>query len=301
MTNEQSVSNNDLLKELLSTVKDLQMEVAILKSGATGGSSSHPPMATLSQNDSAVCGKDPPVKRVRSEEGEISEEDPPSSDEDNDDTFTLTEAGSAFMEAAFKTKLNAASRKKMAKLGTPNCRWTKSPELDSFIASTIPKEVVRNDNAAQKTQRLWLEASAVLAAIVDKSDTAEISDGEIIQGIRNAILLLGNASQQHSLQQRKTILQHLNPQLKSLVQDADFAEASPCLFGTNFGELAKERLEAAALIQKAAQKAPQNFQKHHPQKFTFWGRRGGNRNFRGPSRGRGYTGGSRGSSSSNRS
>ena len=119
-----------------------------------------------------------------------------------------------------------------------------------------------------KTQTLWLEASAVLAAIVDKSDTAEISDGEIIQGIRNAILLLGNASQQHSLQ---TILQHLNPKLKSLVQDADFAKAPPYLFGTNFGELAKERLEAAALIQKAAQKAPQNFQKRHPQKFTLSG------------------------------
>ena len=76
MTNEQSVSNSDLLKELLSTVKDLQIEVAILKSGATGGSSSHLPMATLLQNDSAVRGKDPPAKRARSEEGEISEEDP---------------------------------------------------------------------------------------------------------------------------------------------------------------------------------------------------------------------------------
>ena len=175
------------------------------------------------------------------------------------------EAGSAFMEAAFKTKLNAVSRKKkMAKLGTPDCRWTKSPKLDSFITSTIPKEVVCNDNAAQKTQRLWLEVSAVLAAIMDKSDTAEISDSEIMQGITNAILLLGNASQQNSLQRRKTILQHLNPQLKSLVQDADFAKAPPYLFGTNFGELAKERLEATALIQKAARKAPQNFQKRHP-------------------------------------
>ena len=86
-----------------------------------------------------------------------------------------------------------------------------------------------------------------------------ISDSEIIQGIKNAILLLGNAFQLHSLQRRKTILQHLNSQLKSLVQDADFAETPPYLFGTNFGELAKERLKAAALIQKVAQKAPQNF------------------------------------------
>ena len=149
----------------------------------------------------------------------------------------------------------------MAKLGTPDCRWIKLPELDSFIASTIPKEVMRNDNTFQKTQRLWFEVSSVLAAIVDRSDADKILDGEIIQGIRSAQLLLGNASKQHSLQQRKAILQHLNPQLKSMVQDADFAEAPPYLFGTNFGELTKERLEAAALIQKTAQKALQNFQK----------------------------------------
>ena len=30
----------------------------------------------------------------------------------------------------------------MAKLGMPDCKWTKAPELGSFIASTIPKEVL---------------------------------------------------------------------------------------------------------------------------------------------------------------
>ena len=298
MAEDQQLDNN-LVTQLLTSVKTLQAEVAALKSGATGGSSSQPSLATLSQTDSAVSGKDLPVKRLRSEEGEDSEEEPLSSDEEDDHVFTLSEAGSAFMETAFKSKLNATSRrKKMAKLGMPDCTWTKAPELDSFIASTIPKDVVRNDNAAQKTQRLWLEASSLLAAIVDKTDGGEISEGEIIQGIRNALLLLGNASQQHSLQRRKAVLQHLNPQLKSLVQDADFAEAPPYLIGTNFGELAKERLEAAALIQKAQK--PQNFQKRHPQKFSSWGRRGGSRTSRGPSRGRGYhSGGSRGTSSSN--
>ena len=63
----------------------------------------------------------------------------------------------------------------MAKLGMPDCSWTKAPELDSFIASTIPKEVVRNNNVAQKTQRLWLKASSLLAAIVDKTDGGEVS------------------------------------------------------------------------------------------------------------------------------
>ena len=118
--------------------------------------------------------------------------------------------------------------KKMAKLGLPDCIWTKAPELDSFITSTILKEVICSDNATQKTQRLWLKTATLLTAIVEKTDGGDISDSETIQKVRNsllllgnALLLLGNASQQHSLQRRKTILQHLNPQIKSLVQDTD--------------------------------------------------------------------------------
>ena len=99
----------------------------------------------------------------------------------------------------------------MAKLGIPDCKWSKAPELDAFFASIIPKDVVKADNTSHKMQRLWLEAAAPLAAIVDKIDAGEIQEMDIIQGIRNALLLLGNASQQHSLQQRKIILQHLNP------------------------------------------------------------------------------------------
>ena len=133
-----------------------------------------------------------PWKQPRSEEGENSEEEPLSSDKEDDIIFTLTEADGAFMEVAFKSKLNMASKKKkIKKLGMPNCKWTKSLELDSFIASTIPKKVVWNNNAAQKTQRLWLKALSVLAAIMDISDMGKISDGKIIQGIRNALLLLG--------------------------------------------------------------------------------------------------------------
>ena len=264
MTNEQSVSNNDLLKELLSTVKDLQT-VAVLKRGATSGSSSHLLMATLSQNDSAICGKDPPTKRARSEEGKISEEDPPSREEDNDDTRRRVVPSLKLPSRLSLTQL--PRRKKMAKLGTPDCRWTKLPELDCFIVSTIPKEIVHNDNAAQKTQRLWFEASAVLAVIVDKSDTAAISDSEIIQGIRNTILLLGNASQQHSLQQMKTILQYLSPQLKSLVLDADFAKAPPYCSGLTLVNLQRRGWKPQYSFRKQLKKLLKIF-RSATQKFT---------------------------------
>ena len=140
------------------------------------------------------------------------------------------------MEMAFKNKTNASTRKKkMAKLGLPDCKWSKAPELDWFIDSTIPKDVVRADNTSHKIQGLWLEAVIPLAAIVDKADVGEIGEADIIQGIRNAVLLLGNASQQHSLQRQKTVLHHFNPQFKSSVQDADFTDAPPYLFSANYG------------------------------------------------------------------
>ena len=174
----------------------------------------------------------------------------------------------------------------MAKLGMPNRKWTKASELDSFITSTIPKEVVQNNNAAQKTQRLWLKTSSLQAAIVDKTDGGENSGGKIIQGIRNTLLLLGMRPN-NTLSSEGRPFYNTWTQLKPLVQDADFAEAPPYLFGTNFGELAKERWEVAALIQNA-QKS-QNFLKCHPQKFSSWGHRSGCQTFKAPAKEEGTT------------
>ena len=68
-----------------------------------------------------------------------------------------------------------------------------------------------------------------------------------------------NASQYYAIQRRKAILQHIYTQLKPLVKDDDFATTAPFLFGPNLGEIAKEHLEAAALIQKIQPKARPNF------------------------------------------
>lgn len=104
MSEEQSTLQLDssLIKQFFTTIQTLQSDVAVLKSGATGGSRSQPQFATLSQTDSAVSGKYPPMKRsiARSKEGENSEEEFLSSDEEDDNVFTLTEVSSAFMEVA---------------------------------------------------------------------------------------------------------------------------------------------------------------------------------------------------------
>lgn len=80
------------------------------------------------------------------------------------------------------------------------------------------------------------------------------------------------------------MLQHLNPQLKLLIKYEDFATAAPFLFWPSFGEVTKEQLEAAALIQKTQTKVTQNFQKRHTQKQSYWGHQSGSRGNSGPSR-----------------
>ena len=67
-----------------------------------------------------------------------------------------------------------------------------------------------------------------------------------------------------------------------------FHQSSPLSVEANFGELAKEWLEAAALIQKAQAKPTQNFKKHYLQRYHAWGRWGGSQGNTGPSRGRNW-------------
>ena len=127
MSNPVSV-NTSTFHELLQTVKTLQSNMAELKSGGNGAN--NPPNSNSPKHGSKVRGKNPPHKRLRDEDDTNSNDDFESSDED-DHVFSLSEVGNTFMEMAFSSKMNATSRrKKMAKLGIPDCKWSKAPELD---------------------------------------------------------------------------------------------------------------------------------------------------------------------------
>ena len=66
----------------------------------------------------------------------------------------------------------------------------------------------------------------------------------------------GDASQHQSAMRRKDILHHLNPQLKKLMNEGDFAGTQPFLFGEDFGVKAKEKLDAAAALRKVVYQQP---------------------------------------------
>ena len=113
MTESNSISEG-IIQELLTTVKGLQAEMAELKSGATGGS--NPPTdksgrATLLEG-SDVRGN-PRKRQLPGEEAGSSDDENPLTDkEEGGTTFSLSEEGDAFIEAAFKSRLDNDSRGK---------------------------------------------------------------------------------------------------------------------------------------------------------------------------------------------
>ena len=111
-----------IIQELLITVKGLQAEMAELKSRATGGS--NPPTdksgrATLPEG-SDVRGN-PRKRQLPGEEaGSSDNENPLTDEEEGGTTFSLSEEVNAFIEAAFKSRLDNDSRgKERRSLGIP--------------------------------------------------------------------------------------------------------------------------------------------------------------------------------------
>ena len=126
-----------MIQELVKTIKSFQCDMVELKSGNEANKlltqTELSGSATLPQTGSKVCSKSPLHKRVRDEDDADSYDEFESSDE-GDHVFSLSEVGSAFMEAAFKTKMKAfARRKKMVKLGFLPANGQKHPNLTHLL------------------------------------------------------------------------------------------------------------------------------------------------------------------------
>ena len=286
------MSDND--NSTVKTIAELQemmflfwKELQELKSGATNVATNPPPSgnqppAALGNalNTGNSGNRSGGAQRKR---GRETNEEEPDTDEEFDaeidaDSFQLSEAGEAFLQTAFSKRMDRKNRaQRVEKLGMPDCRWTKCPTLDPVVAANLPKDTIRNDLRAKQLQEYWLDAASPLIAALEDIQEDRASLQEATKAMQEALYFLGNASQHHAVHRRQAILQQLNPQLKPLVKDEDFVEAPPFLFGENFSSVAKECLEAAAVLKKSVcttNTKQQGFYKSHPQKGA-WGRRGG--------------------------
>ena len=114
-SNNGEKSTAEAIADLSKCVKAIQADLKTLKRKATQSSSNSQPGT---QDSVIVPGQEPPPsKRPRKDDSDVKEED---DGEKIDSLVPLSEEVSGFLEAAFKSKLDNASRKaKATKFGIP--------------------------------------------------------------------------------------------------------------------------------------------------------------------------------------
>jgi len=105
--------------------------------------------------------------------------------------FSLSEAADAFLETTLNSILTYQDRKKqIAKYGEPDSRWTICPSLAPVVVATLPSAAIK---VAFRTQQMYMEAIAPLAAFLESTDDENFMVKEAISMVQSAIKLLGDA------------------------------------------------------------------------------------------------------------
>ena len=55
----------------------------------------------------------------------------------------------------------------MAKYGTPDTKWTSLPPV---VEATLPKDAIKEDKVAFRTQEVYMEAMVPLVSFLDQAD-----------------------------------------------------------------------------------------------------------------------------------
>ena len=181
----------------------MREEIKVMKmSGAThaGNDLLQQPGASdnaMNPGFSCYCSGEPQTKRsCKTDYNDEEEEDDDDASEGEGETlFQVPEAGNAFLETVIGKQMEAATcRKHVQKKGKSDSRWTKCPELDPSVTSTLTKETIKADNKAKGLHTFWLDvATPIVAAIQDIKD-GKVETAEIVKALQTALLFLGNAS-----------------------------------------------------------------------------------------------------------
>ena len=77
----------------------------------------------------------------------------------------LSETTRTFLEAAFSAIMpNEDCKKRVGRVGIPDCDQVRCPKLDGVLKAVLPKDAIKADGYLSRLQQFWLDAVAPLAA-----------------------------------------------------------------------------------------------------------------------------------------
>ena len=116
----------------------------------------------------------------------------------------LVQLSEAFLETAFRSKLeNVTRRKRLEIFGMPDCPAVQCPKIDPVVLANISRDAAKTDRAVSRIQRSWLDAANSLIKLLEQG---ELNPNDAVSHIQTSLVLLGNASQQHSAERRKALM-----------------------------------------------------------------------------------------------
>jgi len=174
-----------LLQELLASVTTLQEDVTALK--VNDSQRSYPQKHRLDSDGEGNNSRED-ASRDGDNDGNCDSKLNPSDDEldiplagSDGSRFQMLEEGEAFLEATCGSHLEYTSRKaQTAKYGQPDSKWTTCPTLSLVVEATLPKDAIKEDKGAYRSQLMYMEAIAPLAACLEKAGDPQFTIREAI-------------------------------------------------------------------------------------------------------------------------
>ena len=101
------------------------------------------------------------------------------------------------MKAAFSgTISNEDRRKRVEKVGVPDCDQVHCPKLDGVLKVVLPKDAIKADGYLSHLQQFWLDAVAPLAALLESVEAGELIPEKAVSAAKMALYLMRNSHQQ---------------------------------------------------------------------------------------------------------
>ena len=171
---------------------------------------------------------------------------------------------------------NEDRRKRVEKVGVPDCDQVRCPKLDGVLKAVLPRDAIKADGYLSRLQQFWLDAVAPLAALLESAEAGELTPEKAVSAAQTALYLMGNVHQQTAQERRKKLILKLNPSLKFMAEDAkSFSSAAPMLFGEEFAKQATATVEQMKAMKKLniPSEKKGHFSGYHPRSYQS-GRRG---------------------------
>ena len=168
-----------------------------------------------------------------------------------------------FLTKHFNRSLSDTERQAiLSDFPKPLCDAVALPKMDDDVKEQLKSRGkdphYGSEKCLYKLQEQVLEVVGPLtclwADMLNKDATIKVEDTLLL--IQRALVLLGSASNQLTLERRRVAWAKINPKLKSLAE-GDYSKRESSLFGPGFLEKATKRVEAdKALAKVTGQQAP---------------------------------------------